>query len=173
MPAKSRTATPTTPAVTAASAARSIAFLLSVDDANRASLAVLLAAADEIEQNSRFAARVRAAYDLLPPSKAPRPTGSSRTSDAEKILTSTLTPIRHVEGHEINLAAPLDPYFLLEVYGAHQLREALDLFPLAKLKEGVEAVMERNPGTKPKSKSSKAAVVDYIVQYASDATISS
>lgn len=78
---------------------------------------------------------------------------------------STLTPIRHVEGREINLAATPDRYFLLEVYGAHQLREALDLFPLAKLKEGAEAVMERNHGTEPKSRSSKFAALDYIVQY--------
>lgn len=161
MPTKSQTVT-----VTTTTASRSLASLLNVDDAGRAGLAVLLAATDEIEQNSRFAARIRAAYDMLPASKPPRSSGSSsRTSNVAKILTSTLTPIRHTEGREINLAAPLDPYFLLEVYGAHQLREALDLFPLTKLKEGVEAVTERNPGTKPSSKSSKAAVIDYIVRY--------
>lgn len=159
MPTKSaKTVTPT-----ATTAARSLAFLFNVEDASRVSLAVLLAAADELEQNPRFAARVRTLYEQLP-AKAPRGTGASGKGDAAKILASTLQPIRYVEDREINPAAPLDPYFLLDVYGAHQLRQALDLFPLAKLKEGAEAVMERNPGTKPKNKGSKPAVIDYIVQ---------
>lgn len=158
----SKTAKMTAP--TATSAARSLAYLLNVDDTNRLSLAVLLAASDEIEQNSRFAARVRAMYEQLP-TKTPRGSVGSAKGDASKILTSTLQPIRHVEGREINPAAPLDPYFLLEVYGAHQLRQALELFPLSKLKEGVEAVIERNPGTKPTSKSSKVSVIDYIARY--------
>ena len=85
-----------------------------------------------------------------------------------KILSSSLTPVRHMEGREINLAAPLDPYFLLEVYGAGQLRQAMELFPLAKLKEGLPAVMERYPGTKPTSNASKAAVIDYLAHYAAE-----
>ena len=151
-------------AVTTTTAARSLASALGLPDAARAGVAALLVAIEEVEQSSHFAARVRAAYDLLPEGKPTR--RSTRGEDAvTKILSSTLTPIRHVEGHEINLAAPLDPYFLLEVYGAGQLRQALDLFPLTKLKEGLPAVMERHPGTKPSSKASKAAVIDYMERY--------
>lgn len=163
MPTKTKTT------ITTASVSRSLASLLGVDDTNRATLAVLVAASEEIEQNSRFAARIRAMYDVLPASKSTRSPAASKQSDIDKILSSTLKPIRHVESVEINLAAALDPYFLLEVYGPDQLREALDLFPLTRLKEGLPAVMERNPGTKPKNKSSKAAIVDYIVQHVTDA----
>jgi hypothetical protein len=151
-------------AVTTTTAARSLASALGLADAGRAGVAALLVAAEEVEQNSHFAARVRAAYDLLPASKPTRRSTGAGDELVTKILSSTLTPIRHVEGREINLAAPLDPYFLLEVYGAGQLRQALDLFPLAKLKEGLPAVMERNPGTKPANRSSKGAVVDYMMQ---------
>jgi hypothetical protein len=160
-PTKSRSA------VTSSTAARSLASALGLADAGRAGIAALLVAAEEVEQNSHFAARVRAAYDLLPESK-PTPRSTRGQDGVAKILSSTLTPIRHVEGREINLAAPLDPYFLLEVYGAGQLRQALDLFPLAKLKEGLPAVIERHPGTKPASKASKAAVIDYMVRYVAE-----
>ena len=150
-------------AVKTTTVARSLASALGLPDAGRAGIAALLVAAEEVERSSHFAARVRAAYDLLPASKPTR--GSTRGENTvAKILTSTLTPVRHVEGREINLAAPLDPYFLLEVYGADQLRQALELFPLTKLKEGLPAVMERHPGTKPTSRSSKAAVIDYLVR---------
>lgn len=153
------------PAVTTSTATRALASLLGLPDAGRAGVAALLVAAEEVEQSSHFAARVRSAYDLLPESKPTRGPTHGAADAAAKILSTTLTPIRHVEGREINLAAPLDPYFLLEVYGAHQLRQALELFPLAKLKEGLSAVMERHPGTKPASKASKAAVIDYIMRY--------
>ncbi|HEX2347693.1 MAG TPA: hypothetical protein VHI51_04575 [Ktedonobacterales bacterium] len=156
--AKSRPAVTTTTTL-----ARALASALGLPDASRVGVAALLVAAEEVGRNSSFAARVRSAYDLLPAGKPTR--GSSRgKAAAATILSSTLTPVRYVEGREINLAAPLDPYFLLEVYGADQLRQALDLFPLAKLKEGAEAVMARSPGAKPRSRSSKAAVVDFIVE---------
>lgn len=163
MPTDTSTSTKTDSAVATTTLARVLATALGLPDAGRVEAAALLVAAEEVEQSSHFAARVRAAYDLLPESKATRKATSGEDAVA-KILSSTLTPVRYVEGREINLAAPLDPYFLLEMYGANQLRQALDLFPLAKLKEGAEAVMVRSPGSKPRSRSSKAAVVDFIVE---------
>lgn len=160
--------TKTKAAVTSASVSRSLASLLGLDDATRLSLAVLMAASEEIEQNSRFVARIRTAYEMLPAPKSSRSPVSSKQSLVDKILSSNLRPIRHVEHIEINLAAVLDPYFLLEVYGPGQLREALDLYPLTRLKEGLPAVMERHPGTKPTSKSSKAAVIDYLARYVAE-----
>lgn len=82
-------------------------------------------------------------------------------AEAKRILTTDLKPINYVEGREINPAAPLDPYFLQHVYGDKQLRTALNLYPQNKLREGVEAVKEKHPGTRPKG-SSKAAMLDYI-----------
>jgi hypothetical protein len=78
-----------------------------------------------------------------------------------------LIPIRHVEGHAINAAGKLDPYFLYEAYGAHQLRDALSLYPKIKLQEGAEVVEKRNPGTRANRKS-KDTVIEYIIQHVVD-----
>jgi hypothetical protein len=57
----------------------------------------------------------------------------------------------------------LDPYELLRVYGKGQLRAALSRYSLAKLKEAAALVEQRNAGTRPKSRSRKDEVIDYIV----------
>ncbi len=67
-----KAANTTAATMTAATAARSAALTLGLDDINRLALALTLAAADEAAENPRFAQRVRAAYDQLPPSKAPK-----------------------------------------------------------------------------------------------------
>lgn len=158
-------ATRTHTTMKAATVAQAAAQVLGLDDVSRMSLALTIAAADEVEENSRFADRVRAVYELLPATKQ-RATSGSRSGSSRgslpKALTSTLTPIKRVEGGEINPLAPLDPYLLLEVYGAQQLREALDLYPVTKLREGVTAVLAQHPGRKPPAKASKAALIEYI-----------
>jgi hypothetical protein len=164
MPPNTRTRTPQRP-TTVPAAARSLAFQVGLDDATRLNLAVLLAAGEEFELNGRFASRVRFAYEALPPSTSGRSSAVARRAEEQRILTSTLKPIRYVEGREFNLAAPLDPYFLLEIFGPRQLHEALDLYPLAKLKGGADIVIARHPGTKPTNRSSKEAVMAYIERY--------
>jgi hypothetical protein len=57
----------------------------------------------------------------------------------------------------------LDAYYLFQLYGAQQLRAALSRYPLKSLKEALKEVERRNPGTKPKSRSSADDVIDYIV----------
>jgi hypothetical protein len=53
---------------------------------------------------------------------------------------------------------------LHHIYGSRQLRAVLTGYSLMKLKEGLEAVQEKTPGTKPASRSKKAAIIDYIVE---------
>lgn len=162
----------TTSANTAAAAARSAGAMLNLDDINRLAIALTLAAADEVEENSRFANRVRANYELLPPSKSRTTKASAGTvGSMPEALTAELTPIKRVEGGEINPTAPLDPFLLLEVYGAHQLRQALNLYSPVMLREAAAAVAERYASPRPAAKASKEKLVDFVVEHlTADAT---
>lgn len=130
---------------------------LGLSDVKRVSLALSQVAAQEAERNHAFAERIRTAYAALPP-----------TRQRPKMLTAfdvKLTPIKHIQGRELNPADPLDPYFLFDVYGAAQLPTALSIFPVAKLKEGAASVERRNPGTKPTNRGQRQPLIDYIVRY--------
>ncbi|HEY1388702.1 MAG TPA: hypothetical protein VGF38_09165 [Ktedonobacterales bacterium] len=147
------------PKLTVAAAAKRTAVTLNLEDDKRLAIALAEAAAEEVSRNSRFEALVRAIYGALTPApKSPTKSAQPSAFDAQ------LVPIKEVEGRPINPAAPLDPYYLLEVYGPSQLPTALGLFPLKKLQEGVELVQERYPNTRPAGKT-KAAVIGYIVEY--------
>lgn len=122
-------------------------------------IAVEEAVADEAGRNPLFAKRVREAYKELVELKPHRATrGSNKFEDVK------LVPIIQVEGLKFDPHASLDPYFLLRVYGAQQLRAALTGNSLARLKEGLAPVEQNNPGTKPRSRALKDSVIDYIVE---------
>src|SRR5690348_14881389 len=150
----------------AADAAKRVAETLGLDDAKRAATALAVAAAEEVDDNSRFAARVRAVYNLLPAAGTSAGGRSSRVSGGpertSKALNVELRPIKRVDGFTLDPAAPLDPYLVYEAFGAEQLPTALDLFPLAKLQQAARIVMERNPHTKPVNTRAKAGIIEYI-----------
>jgi hypothetical protein len=145
--------------LTTAEAAKHAASQLGLDDVKRVGIALAVAAAEELDYNTVFAARVRMAYSRL--AAAPGTKARPRTS---KALEVTLVPVKHVEGFDLNPATPLDPYLVYEAFGANQLPIALNLFPLAKLKEASALVEQRCPGTKPANRSKKDAVIAYIVE---------
>jgi hypothetical protein len=147
------------PTLSPTEAAKRVAQALGLDDTKRVGIALAAVAAEQVQVNPTFAARVRALYATLAPS------ASTKKPTTAKALVTDLVPIKHVTGFQLNPAAPVDPYLVYEAYGAAQLPKALDLFPLAKLKESAALVEERNPGTKPVSRSSKTSVIDYIVHY--------
>lgn len=146
--------------LSATEAAKQAAFSLGLDDVKRVGIALAAAAADEVSSNARFAEKVRLLYSVAPASAAT--TRSTRSTE-----TVELVPLKPVPPGTriINPAAPLDPYFIYDVYGVEQLPRALALFPLEKLKEATAKVEQRNPGTKPKSRGSKAGHIDYIVAH--------
>ena len=126
------------------------------------STAIAEAAVIEAQSNPAFAERVRKVYQELV-NTAGKSKASPRTPrPAQK--KSTLRPIARVEGYDIDPFAALDPYLLYKMYGAEQFPLALDEQTLAGLKQAVEKLMSDNPGTKPKTKSKKADVIDYIVE---------
>jgi hypothetical protein len=148
--------------VSPSEAAKQVADTLGLADTKRVGIALASVAAEEVAHNSNFAARVRSAYATLAPSTSRKKPGTAAA------LASDIMPIKHVEGFELNPAAPIDPYLVYEAYGADQMPQVLEWLPLANLKESAARVEARNPGTKPVSRSSKAAVIDYIVHYVVD-----
>ncbi len=146
-----------------AQAAEVTAQHLHVDDSKRASAALAEAAVEELLCNPAFAQRVRGWYDELAPAAPKRArTTAGRTQRTPK---RELVPLRIVESGEVNISAPLNPYLTYEMYGADQFADALREYSLSNLKEAVEIVQERNPGTKPRNKGQKEPIIEYLVQY--------
>lgn len=142
-------------------ALKQAANVLGLDDTKRLETAIAVASADELGQNARFAASVRAIYGLLPPST--KHAGSPlKTLD---VLTLDVKPIKHVEGFSFDPSHPVNPYLLHEAYGTVQMRKLLEVATLPALKQSSAIVEQRNPGTKPKSRASKASIVDYIMEH--------
>lgn len=144
-------------------AAETVAQYLHLDDAKRVSAALAEIAAEEAARNAGFALRVRSRYDeLAAPSR--RRSGSTRVT-GPKPPKRILVPLKIVETGEVNIGAALDPYRLYDIYGADQLADALREHATASLKEAVEFVQERHPGTKPKNKGQRESIIQYLVNY--------
>lgn len=135
-------------------AAKFASSALDLSDLKRLAAALAEAAAEEVIRNRTFAERVRTLYSEIPEGRA-----AKMAQDEEPLV-----PIRQGEWKPINPGAPLDPYFLLNLYGSHQLERALSRYTLVKLKEASAAVEARNPGTKPANRGQKAAIIAYIVE---------
>ena len=86
-------------------------------------------ASEELRTSDRFAGRVRVLFDSLAPVKAAR-NGSAWNS---RPAQPKLVPVKRIEGREIDLGAPPDPYFLNELYGSDQLPQALAAYPVKAL----------------------------------------
>lgn len=139
-------------------AAKLAGSALDLHDLKRLSIALAEAAAEEVIRSRTFAERVRALYESVPA------TVDSRGNSSPSALTLDLVPIKPLDGRWVDPSTPLDPYFVLDTFGPHQLERALAIFPLTKLKEASAAVEARNPGTKPTNRGQKAAIIAYIVE---------
>lgn len=144
-------------------AADTIAQSLHLNNPKWVAAAYAEIAAEEVSRNPSFAVRVRNRYDELVP--APRRRGGASHTTEPKAPKRVLVPRKTIETGEVNIAAALDPYRLYDIYGAHQLADALREYTLASLKEAVEFVQERHPDTKPKNKSQREPIIDYVVRY--------
>jgi hypothetical protein len=74
-------------------------------------------------------------------------------------------PMNPVAFGEYNPYGRFDPYQLLREYGPHQLRAVLVRGTPRDLREAVDLVRAREPSTKPASRTKKADMIDYIVEY--------
>lgn len=131
---------------------------LGLTDLKVLSTALAEAATKEAKRNPDFVSLVRETYHELESLKRPR-----NPAARQRKPPPVLVPIGRVEGTRIDVHASLDPYFLLQVYGPAQLRDALGEYTVESLKEGAAVVEKRFPGTKPKNRGQRKPLIDYIV----------
>lgn len=104
--------------------------------------------------------------------KAAGARGGKRTSKAVPKVSDfvePLEPIKYVPDYEVKLGEAPDPYFLLDVFGAHQLERALKPRSVGDLRKAAAIVEQRHPGTMPTGKVTKPGWIAYIVQYVAGA----
>lgn len=133
-------------------------------DLKHLTVALAEVAIQEMAHNPAFAEQVLALYRDMADAKKPSHSGGRSKAQAKQPKRK-LVPIQMVDPALFAPDRPVDPYVLLHAYGHHQLRSALEEFPAAELKKAAAIVEQRNPGTKPTSRSQKAALVDYIALY--------
>lgn len=153
---------PLTPTQRVTEAMKQACAFLELSDSNALKAALVEAALDGVQHNSSFAAHVRALYESM---ARPKRVNSASEGSRQVSPAVELTPRPNVPMREANPAAPPDPYYLNELYGAEQLPLALARYKVPKLKLAAELVQQRNPGTKPKNKGNRDALIDYIVAY--------
>lgn len=163
-----------TPVQRAAQAAHRAAEALRATDEKRLAAALAEIAAEEMARNPTFALRVRSRYeDLEPPKKAraaktikePR---KPKLPPAPRAAIEPLIPIKPSVNYQIDVARPLDPYEVLEYFGAHQLPIAFDDQHLTTLRVSATFVEDHHPGTKPKGRATREKLFAYIMQYVLD-----
>ncbi|MBF6590990.1 MAG: hypothetical protein IVW57_10750 [Ktedonobacterales bacterium] len=134
-------------------ALRGAGAALGLEDERLLAVALLDVAAEEVRRGGEFAARVRAAYATAQAetTRAARPDASAR-----------LVPIARVSDAELDPFAPLDPGYLLRLYGAAQLPRALAHYSHATLKEAAARLAATHPGTGPRSRRGKEDLIAYI-----------
>lgn len=147
-----------TPTQRATDASRRVAQLLGLEDQKLAGIALMEVAAEQVERSQALHSEIRSTYRELAASTRIRSTSST-------VPQQELVPLRRIETHEINIAAPLDPYFLLDLYGPRQLAAALSRYSKKKLLEGVQKVQSRHPDARPRPKSTNAQLVGFIVEH--------
>src|SRR5690349_8855989 len=108
-----------TPTQRVAEALRQASELLHVENTKVLNAALLEEAVECLARDAAFAIRIRTRIDAM--AKPIRVT-DPRPPRGKLIPADELVPIKVLGAREVNPAAPPDPYFLPELYGAHQLR---------------------------------------------------
>jgi hypothetical protein len=149
-------------------AVRQAGMVLGLNNSKALTAAMTQAALEGIERSPSFAAQVRTFYDTLmasarPVKKSTKPVTQTRSRQTSPMVE--LVPRMNVPRREANPGAAPDAFYLKELYGIEQLALALSRYKLAELKLAAELVQQRNPGTKPDSKSSRDALIAYIVTH--------
>ncbi|HUY78772.1 MAG TPA: hypothetical protein VMV29_18510 [Ktedonobacterales bacterium] len=152
-------------------AAHRAAEALRATDEKRMAAALAEIAAEEMARNPSFALRVRSRYEALEPPKKTRAAKALKDPQKPKLppapraATEPLVAIKPSVDYQIDVARPLDPYEILEYFGAHQLPLAFDSQHLTTLRDSATFVEDRHPGTKPKGRATREKLFAYIMQY--------
>lgn len=119
--------------------------------------AALEAVSERLIRDAEFQQSFRRAYEELATLGAPKQNGTGSPVPRPK-PASAGTP-------RYNPLAKLNPYDMAQRYEHSDLRAVLENISQALLREGVDTVQSRNPGTKPASRTKKADMVDYIIEH--------
>ena len=146
------------------SLAKRLSAMLSLEDEKNVTIAILEAAIDELDKNSRFAENIRFFYDALVVVHPTTPKKISKGDDQQ-----VFTPIKFVEGLETNMAVTPNPFLMCEAYGPEQFSRMLARDTKTRLLDNVRLVEKGKPGTKLKNKgkATREEIIDFIVHSAS------
>ena len=137
----------------------------STSDAKLLGTAVAEIVAEESARNPQLAARIRARYDELINLRGTQKPGPGKKTEQ----LPPLVPIRRdLPYRAIDPTAPPDPHWLTLAYGHNQLARALQDFTVDMLKQTANNVQREHAGAKPASRSSRAALIEYIVSHTSE-----
>jgi hypothetical protein len=128
------------------------------DDPKLLAVAVAEAAIEEAQHNGAFLRFIQFLYDAHASARTP---ASRKQSGAKP--RKELVPIISPDEVGFDRDEKTTAYGLQRLYGNAQLRDALEYYTLATLKEMAEEVTRRNPDTVPSTKRTKVAIIDYIV----------
>jgi hypothetical protein len=136
--------------------------VLTAKELKHLTTALAEAATEEVRRNPAFGERIRAIFrEVSEVAAPPRSSGAARGRQAKP----KLVPLGLVDPGLFGPDKPVDPYVLHVLYGDAQLRLALSSYPAATLKKAAAIVEQNHSGTMPTGRSTKAALIDYIVQY--------
>lgn len=116
-------------------------------------------ATQEAKINSGLADRVREAFNEL------KATSQTSARGKPKDAFEALVPVGPVDFTRLSPHGPMDPYALYEAYGHKQALRVLSDLTLENLKSSAAIVEQRNPGTRPTNRRTKAALIQYIIEY--------
>ena len=123
-------------------------------DSNAATIAALEVVSEWLVSDQSVIERLREKYqELLTPQRVKPATGGRRTPNVGE-ATEHHSPLEN-----------FNPYLARNELGVERLRELLADATPKLLREAVDVVQSREPGTKPKSRSRKADMVDYIMKH--------
>jgi len=143
--------------------------LLDLGNLKLLSTALAEVAIAEAKTNPSFVNRLKAIYQDLEQQELPsRGSGkagaTTRRPTSRKLAKPSYKNIIPLDDIEIDPFEELDPAKMLKIYGKDQLPLFLADQTLETMKAAAKKLMAEHPGTKPKSLSSKANVIQYIMQ---------
>jgi len=123
-------------------------------------------AAEEARRNLDFSGRVRALYEqLATPKNKPSSSASGSARRRAQRQVTPLVPLAEAGTVRFNPYLGCEPEKLLILYGREQLPAALNEYSSDHLKEAAQRIRAERPESKLRSKASRAAIIDYIVEH--------
>lgn len=141
-------------------ATQEITTSLGLTDEKVAITAALEAVYERLAWDADLRERVREKYQEI----VALDTGARKKPD----LGPVPVPIRAGTPEQYTPYGKFDPYKLNYEYGSNQLRAVLVRGTQRDLREAADIVQARNPGTKPTNRSSKDAMIEYIMEHVVD-----